>query len=1108
MLPMELSPGVILEGPFWPEPVRVVSCKQLGDRYSLEAVGLRTNRFYPQIFSSEDLARIVISEGPRRDFIGDAEGFFLAMEAWRIRYAYQFDPLCAVNVSQIDPLPHQIEAVYHYILKNPRIRFLLADDPGAGKTIMAGLVLKELKYRGLVNRVLIIVPGHLKAQWIRELKEKFHETLYWVDRSTMTATWGRNIWQEQDQVITSIDYAKQEDVMVSLAEAKWDLVLVDEAHKMSAYQYGKRTKKTERYKLGELIARNSNFLLFLTATPHRGDPENFRLLLDLLEPGFFSSAEMLAESINDKDNPLFLRRLKEDLRNFDRTPIFPPRRVKTVKYRLSEDEKMLYNAVTNYVEQHYQKALAKEKRNVTFALLILQRRLASSIRAITKSLERRKKRLQELHKLGRIVQEEGAINEDILENYAEADRWKIEEELLCKLTASETLDELDDEIKKLDDLIRLAREAEKKEIETKLNELRNVMESEGLKRDGEKLLVFTESKDTMDYLVEKIRKWGYSVTFIHGGMNLDKRIGAESEFKNRAQIMVATEAAGEGINLQFCWLMVNYDIPWNPNRLEQRMGRIHRYGQQNEVHIYNLVAIDTREGRILDKLFEKLDRIKAQLGSDRVFDVLGDILPGKSLKDLIIDAISNKRSLEDILEDFERVTDEEAVARVREAAMESLATSHIDFSAVLGESRRAKENRLVPEYIEKFFIKAADQLDLPVEKRKDGLWRIPAVPYEIRNVPFSFKTKYGEVFREYSRFSFIKEEAFKEQVEFIAPGHPLLETIIDKIFEKYGTQLERGVTFLDPSGIMDGFIWFLEGEITDGTGRTAGKRIFAVYQPRDGQIRQVPASILWDLKPTNKDISGDARELDSSEEEAIIFAAGNVLSDYLTELRERREHDAQIKRKYGLRSLENLILESEKKLVDYETRRAKGESLPEATIQNERRRKADLERKKEQLIQQLNQEVHLSLTTPRILGAAAVVPTPRTEDELAQDLDVEKVGMKVAMEFEEREGRTPEDVSVQNLGFDVRSLAEDRTVRYIEVKARARDGKLSLTPNEWMMASRLGQEYWLYVITQAAMPKPELYLIQNPAAELKPSEEVEIVRFVIDDWKPSARRVL
>ncbi|WP_347246038.1 DEAD/DEAH box helicase, partial [Thermogutta sp.] len=320
-----LKPEDILEGDFWPEPVRVIAVKTL-DRAAqqVQAVGLNSKKYYSHVLEEADLERVRLYTGSDQDFGGNAEALFLAVEAHRIRLAYQFDPHFAVSVSQVDPLPHQIEAVYQYMLPNPRIRFLLADDPGAGKAIMTGLLLTELKYRGLVRRTLIVVPGHLKDQWLREMKEKFQESFTIIDRGVVNASWGKNIWTETPQAISSIDFCKQEDVMAGLAEAHWDLVVVDEAHKMAAYRYGEKTIKTERYRLGELLSRTGSFLLFLTATPHRGDPANFRLFLDLLERDFFATDDLLIESVTNRDNPLFLRRLKEDLRDYNKRVTVKP----------------------------------------------------------------------------------------------------------------------------------------------------------------------------------------------------------------------------------------------------------------------------------------------------------------------------------------------------------------------------------------------------------------------------------------------------------------------------------------------------------------------------------------------------------------------------------------------------------------------------------------------------------------------------------------------------------------------------------------------------------------------------------------------------------------
>ncbi|MCS7301716.1 MAG: DEAD/DEAH box helicase [Fimbriimonadales bacterium] len=483
-------PGSIIESAHFPEPVELIRLEPLGAGYwQLDARGCNTRTAYQQIVSEDDLQQMRIASPPQRDFRGDPEAFFLGVEAHRLHYAYLFDPLLAVNVSQIDPLPHQIEAVYYSILRQPDVRFLLADDPGAGKTIMAGLLIKELKYRGVAHRILLVVPGHLKFQWRREMKEKFSENFIVVDRPVQNAHWGRNVWLEQAQVITSMDFAKQESILTTLREAHWDLVIVDEAHKMAAYQYGSKTSKTSRYQLGELLSQRTHGLLFLTATPHRGDPENFRLFLDLLRPGFFGTVELLEQSVQQRDNPLFLRRLKEDLKDFNGRPLFPPRHVTTRTFRLSDAEKQLYNALTDYVEKEYNRALQGDNRNAAFALILLQRRFASSIYAARKSLERRKQRLEKLLQMGVRFTEEGQAllftDWDELEEMEEQERVPLEEEMLEKLTNARTLEELRAEIATLDRLVRLAREAERQDVETKFRELTEVLTELQLRETGE-----------------------------------------------------------------------------------------------------------------------------------------------------------------------------------------------------------------------------------------------------------------------------------------------------------------------------------------------------------------------------------------------------------------------------------------------------------------------------------------------------------------------------------------------------------------------------------------------------------------------------------------------
>jgi SNF2 family DNA or RNA helicase len=396
---MDIKAGTILRGPQWPEPVEVNFSEDLGNYVRIVGVTVNSRIHIDQLVKKSDSPEIqAVKLTP---FGAEPRSVFLSVEAKRYRYASLYDPLLAMNTCKVDPLPHQIEAVYGFVLQLPRIRFLIADDPGAGKTIMAGLIIKELKLRALVKRTLIIAPGHLKDQWQREMRDRFEEHFIKVDRGLMDASYGENIWTRESQMIASIDFAKQDDIAMSLASAHFDLIIVDEAHKMSANQYGGKLDKTGRYKLGEVLSEISTNLLFLTATPHRGDPENFRLFLDLLEPGFFATADMVAESIRNQENPLFIRRVKEDLKDFEGKPLFLPRYVDTVSFRLgieSPKEVDLYNALSKYVNEQYNKALTKEdkRRNIAFALVILQRRLASSTYALLKSLERRKKRLDEL----------------------------------------------------------------------------------------------------------------------------------------------------------------------------------------------------------------------------------------------------------------------------------------------------------------------------------------------------------------------------------------------------------------------------------------------------------------------------------------------------------------------------------------------------------------------------------------------------------------------------------------------------------------------------------------------------------------------------------------
>jgi len=936
-----------------------------------------------------------------------------------------------------------------------------------------------------------------------------------------------NVWLKENHIITSIDFAKRDDVLPSISAAHFDLIIVDEAHKMSAYKYGEKIDKSDRYRLGEFLSNITNHLLFLTATPHKGDPENFRLFLDLLEPAFFASNEMVQESISNKDNPLFIRRVKEDLRDFDVKPLFLPRYVKTISFNLgsqSPREKELYNELSRYVNTQYNKALSRDnkRRNVAFALVILQRRLASSTYALLKSLERRRKRLEELlkgatnkNRLSEAVSIVSTPNYDydVIEDMSEQERWK-EEEIWETLSVAESREELEREIKIIEGLSKLAKDIIHGEEEIKLKQLKqSLIELIGDKKrvlldnKDNKILIFTESRDTLEYLEDKIRGWGFSTITIHCGMKLEDRINAEQIFRNETEVMVATEAAGEGINLQFCNLMINYDIPWNPNRLEQRMGRIHRYGQTREVHVFNLVAEDTREGRVLNRLFSKLDEIRNALGSDKVFDVLSEVLYNKNLSQLLMEAAANARSIDEILNEIEIRVDEEYISKVKENLGETLATRYIDYTRIKEMAQQAREYRLIPEYTESYFKKAFIKAGGRFKERKDGFLGIDSISLDIRTIAEdeTFKKNFGQLLKRYHKITFDKDAAFKTpDAEFVSFGHPLFEAVLKWVEANLMDSLIKGATFYDPDRRLDGCILFYEGEIKDGTGAVAGKRLFSFYVNDKGVI-PISAAIIWDI--VEGEASSDNVDLESLKSKTSTVVISK-LQEYMGELLNERSRQSAIKEKYGIKSLEYLILKLDGELITLYDRKDRGENV-DLAIRNKEERKTEYEKALKNLEIQIQRETSLTMTMPKFVGIIRVRPYQEVNRAMQSDAEIERIGMEIAVKYEIENGRAPEDVSSQNLGFDIRSTDKDSIVRYIEVKARAESGDIALTQNEWFKAHRFKEDYYLYVVYNAST-SPELFVIQNPAVNLNAHEKIEVVRYIIgtQDISNKGKRVL
>ena len=722
-----LESGQILVGNLFNEPVRVVTVQPNGsDLWIIGVVGTKSERFRTITLSSDDISKLTVLNSTY-EYTGEGGLLRLGIQALSLGIAYEFDPYFGLSISRVDPLPHQLEAVYDYLLKLARVRFLLADDAGAGKTIMAGLLLRELKLRGLAERILIVCPANLAFQWQRELKEKFDETFHVRSGRELREQYGVNLWMEEKQVITSLDLAKREDILPGLRQCQWNLVIIDEAHRMSAYA---EDKKSQRYRLGELLRDSTEHLLLLTATPHRGDPANFSLFLQLLDQDAFADIRSIRQAMEQRRAPFYLRRTKEAMVYFpERQPdgsflakkIFTKRIPATASFTIDNEEHELYQEVTRFVKRQSAKAAEKEDdpraRAIGFLMSLFQRRLASGTHALKCSLENRAKRLEDNLRNAKELAHQAPPEIPDPEEWEELE--DNERERLEKLTEAISLtnneQDIRDEIVELKSLTVKAEAVEASGKEAKLSKLNTVLQQQGFfENKNERLLIFTEYRDTLEYLVGKLREWGFNVGFIQGQMKpgsreqAGTRLFAEQEFREgRTQILVATEAAGEGINLQACHILFNYDIPWNPNRLEQRMGRIHRYGQVKDCLIFNFVATNTIEGRILQRLLEKLQEIRNALNDDAVFNVVGEILPATHIERVLREYYAGKFGDVDLESRVMENVSEDKFRAICKNALEGLATKSLNLEMLVERRARAKERRVVPETIARFMREAA-----------------------------------------------------------------------------------------------------------------------------------------------------------------------------------------------------------------------------------------------------------------------------------------------------------------------------------------------------------------------------------------------------------------
>ena len=1076
-----LEKDMVVEGPLWPEAVRVLGVEAFGTMLQVDAVGTRSRQFYPGIIVTEGQRGLlkVMSAAGGIDFSGDPEAFRLAIEAHRIRLAYEVDPHFAVSSSTITPLPHQLDAVYQTMLKSPLVRFLLADDPGAGKTIMAGLLIKELRFRGLADRILIVVPPLVARQWQEEMEQKFAETFHVIDGGVLRANVGKNPWAETDRCITSVYWAARDNVLAGLKEADWDLVIVDEAHKMAAYRQGTKsdkTKKTRLYRLGEELSERTRHLLLLTATPHKGDPENFRLLMQLLDRDLFADRSILEEALRSKDNPILLRRLKEEMKRFDGSPLFPPRTVKTIAFDLTRAEKALYEEVTAYVTDHFNKAIQKDKRNVGFAMAILQRRLTSSLAAVTASIKRRFEALSALlakvqalaaSRASRALAAEGdsaAMDELLggaeigdLEDLGETDRWQAEEDLVQRLTNAESIDELHAEVLALEQLLRRAQSVSESGVESKYNQLLDsILRDQGILASGEKLLIFTEAKDTLDFLVKRLRQEKLTVAVIDGSLPMNKRREQQELFRGAAQVMVATEAGGESINLQFCNQMVNYDIPWNPNRLEQRMGRIHRIGQKNEVFIFNLVATDTREGAVLATLLRKMEEMRKGLGSDRVFDLVGDLLEDHeiSLADIILDCITHRRRLEDVVAKIDAAVSPEHHAALVAAREEGLARRFLNLPRLREEATRSAAAGLVPAQVQRFFLGTLQRQRGRASVRADGAVRVERVPMDLRrDRDLEFRRRHGEVRAEYPSIVFdrarVKEDG---SAELVGPGHALFESVLQAAEAGFAGDLLKGAVFVDPSPNPPDRLWFFSVAIGDGTGRVLGRRLIAVEE-RQRNFNERGALCLQDVRPWSPHDGAKPPPADVEREKrvAIGWLLETTVPKLVRETAEGRAHELELRERYLDRSFRSVIARHSDRLLAMQGRQAGGDDMALA-IRQEERMLEDARRRQDERMRQIRLEKQIVTRAPELVGVAAVVPGAPLDS-----LVRERALQRHADWMSGPEGLRPRALAEPDAGYEyVTSQPESGAPLFVTSKVADAEGRFWLRRTEWDQVDHLG----------------------------------------------------
>lgn len=1070
------------------------------------------------------------------DFEGDPEAVKLVVDAYRLRNGHLFNKAYGLELSRVVPLPHQRIAVYENLLPLSPLRFLLADDAGAGKTIMAGLYILEMLNRGRIRRVLICCPAGLVYNWQRELRF-FFELNFTILRGADFRNREQLTEADPALIIMSVDTAATPHVkerLFSRTGAPFDLIVFDEAHKLSWSDPNRSDSKTLRYQLAEMASRNARNLLLLTATPHMGKEFPYCALWRLLDHAVFSTTEAVLTLPEEKRNRHFIRRLKEEMITYDGQPIYKPRLAQTVPVPLTAEERQFYDAATAYLKWSYENNHALNKNAAAMVVAVLQRRLASSTFALMESLRRIKEKRLALQEAGeqeassdldRMVDQIDAATADDSEPTEEGmeSGERLEEQFLS-VVRPKTPSQMEQELMLIDGILDLGRKVKE---DAKFTKLRELIDSPEYHR--EKVLVFTEHRDTLVFLHNQFVALGYTdrIAVIHGGMDAAERERQRVFFMpevvrsqlmrpedlarlnpppNSASLMVATDAAGEGINLQFAWIMVNYDIPWNPARLEQRMGRLHRFGQRSpEVRIFNLVAEKTREGDVLSVLLDKLNEARRALSTDKVFDVVGQLLPETSIRDLLLDRLMHPQS-----DRWKREMDAWLATQKQREAMEKLRMQASRFGDVgrrIGQlqSEMDVENfaRLLPAYVQNFVEKCASPLGFTL---KGDLSLAARVSFERTPRPWvqHASSRLVDGLPEY--LSVRREpppgELAGARVHFLRPGEPFFDGICDEVVSRFRSDTERGALFLDPTADRPYGVSFYVcqiGELADlkDTGSENRKhnlmdrRILAVVWNEDSEFSTCAPNHLLALHPAPKASLWKANRLlrmpDEQVQKCDSHARAIAESEFLQQVRTAVRAEGEMRLEDLARGFDLQAAELAEQRGYYSRKVRAGDITAQARLADLRARQAELQEERVAiLLREHRRPDLLEIVTFKRVAVALVVPDDSLEAKDAYDRNIEAIAIRVARNFEvDRFNARVIDVSAPHLakGYDLESHRANGQIVAIEVKGRAGRGPVQLTENEWPTAVNVRDRYWLYVVVDCAT-NPLLYRVQDPAFKL------------------------